>query len=95
MSSVKCACAASLHTCTCASLATMDCQSTEDALRRRREWEIERRAPVRGSAFTTPTVWVSQHRLRDREHARERLAAETAEEREAQLARRHVQGTQL
>ena len=33
----------------------------------------------------------SQHRLRDRERKRERLAPETAEEREVRLARRRVQ----
>ena len=53
---------------------------------------------VRGSAFSTPTVRVSQCRLsdreraykrqlRDRERARERLAGETAEGREARLCR--------
>ena len=63
----------------------MDHQSTDDALRRRRETERERRAretPEQREAR------LSQRRLRYRERARERLAAETAEERETRLATR-------
>ena len=62
--------------------AIMD-QSREDALRRGRERERERRAretPEQREAR------LYQRRLRGRERARERLAAETAEEREARLA---------
>ena len=75
-----------MHAHTCANLttvATMDHQSTEDALRRRRERERERRAretPEQREAR------LSQRRQRDRERAKERLAAETAEGREARVA---------
>ena len=65
----------------------MDHQSTDDALRRRRERERER------CARETPEqreARLSQRRLRYRERARERLAAETAEERETRLATRRV-----